>query len=182
MADLKNMNLKALKAYREKLKELKAWAQVKSPKPFQSAISYTLGWLSPELLGTGFHLVEVSDLKMKALIPAHYANLDGNKEISQGLALNASLEMARTFINRHLPETYYHFFSSELKIIKQQSWGKDITLFLILTEGQWDQFFLELQTGKKATLELSIQVEIENLKKMDRLDLKLICEATHLLA
>ena len=176
------MNLKALQTYREKLKELKIWAQVKSPKPLQPAISYTLGWLSPELLGTGFRLIEISDFSMKAFIPAQAMNLDGDKEINQGLTLNGGLELTRTYMNKHWPETHYRIISSEMKMIKQQPWSKDITLLLALTEGQLDQFFIDLHADKKATLELSIQVQIQNSKKPDRLDLKLICEATHLLA
>ncbi len=182
MADLKNRNLKAFQSYKEKLKELKMWAQVKSPKQFQTAISYTLGWLSPELLGTGFRMVEIADYSMKAFIPAHSMNLDGDREISQGLALNGCLELARNYITRHLPETYYRILSSEIKIAKQQPWSKDATLLLTMSEGHLDQFFIDLQAEKKAKLELSIQVEIQNSKKSDRIDLKLICEATHLLA
>lgn len=182
MADLKNLNLKALSSYREKLKELKVWAQVKSPKRFQSALSYTLGWLAPELLGTGFRMTEVSDFAIKGFVPAQQVNFDSDKEISQGLTLNGCLELARTYINRHLPETYYRIISSEIKIVKQQSWSKDITLLLTMTEGRLDQFFIDLQAKKNAMLELSIQVEIQNSKKADRIDLKLICEATHVLA
>ena len=176
------MNLKALQTYKDKLKELKIWAQVKSPKSLQPAINYTLGWLSPELLGTGFRLIEISDFSMKACVPAHAMNLDGDKEISQGLTVNGGLELARTYLNKHWPESHYRIISSEIKIIKQQQWSKDITLLLAITEGQLDQFFIDLQANKKATLELSIQVQIQNSKKSDRMDLKLICEATHLLA
>ena len=175
------MNLKAVQTYREKLKELKVWAQVKSPKQLQPAISYTLGWLSPELLGTGFRMTEISDFSMKAFIPAHPINLDADKQISQGLTLNGCLELARTYLNTHWPESHYRIISSEIKMIKQHHWSKDVTLLLAITEGQLDQFFIDLQSEKKAVLELSIQVQIQDSKKPDRIDLKLNCEATHLL-
>ena len=75
---LNNMNFykKTTEKLTEKLKELKTWAQVKSPKTLQPALSYALDWLAPELLGTGFRMLEVSDFSLKALIPARQSNFD----------------------------------------------------------------------------------------------------------
>lgn len=80
-----------------KLKELKTWAQVKSPKRIQPVLSYALDWLAPELLGTGFRLFELNDFELKAIVPANKSNLDSQGEIHQGLATNAALELARVF-------------------------------------------------------------------------------------
>ena len=179
--NLKNVNIKALQSYKLKLKELKTWAQVKSPKPLQSALSYTLGWLSPELLGSGFRLIEISDFAIKGTIPLDQMNLDFNQEIHQGLVLNASLELARTYIHRHLPENFYRLVMSEIKISKSQKWNENISLQLNSTENALDEFFSNLQGNKKATIEFHIEVGVEKLKKFDRVDLKLTCEATNLL-
>lgn len=175
------MNLKAFKSYKIKLKELKNWAQVKSPKPLQSALSYTLGWLSPELLGSGFRMIEVSDFSIKAVIPFDKMNLDFNEEVHQGLILNGSLELARTYINRHLPESFYRIMTSDIKISKSQKWNGNISLHLNSTESTLDQFFSDLQGNKMSTIEFQIQIYLENLKKSDRIDLKLVCVATNLL-
>ena len=108
MFKLKLSNAKTTQIYMQKLKDFKTWAQVKSPKSIRPALSYTLGWLSPELLGTGFRMIEVSDFEMKALIPADAANKDGSGQIHQGLVLNAVLELATTFTHRHMETSFYH--------------------------------------------------------------------------
>lgn len=178
--NLKNVNLKSLRAYKSKLKELKTWVQVRSPKPLQSALSYTLDWLSPELLGSGFRMIEVSDFSMKGLIPKNSSNLDSNGEIHQGLVLNASLELSRTCIDRHLPENLYQITSSDVQISKKQKWGDEITLNLNSSESVFDHFFSELQSNKKTTIEFQIQVQSDS-KKMDLISIKLTCDATNLL-
>lgn len=173
-----NMN----QTYKQKLKELKTWAQVKSPKALQPALSYTLGWLSPELLGSGFRMTEISDFEIQALVPADSANLDQVGQIHQGLVLNASLELVRNFIVRHLPEAYFQIISSEIKINKQHQWAGDLKLNLVCDEAIMDQFFSDLQESKKASIHLIVQVEMKTSKKTDTVDLKLVCEATTLLA
>ena len=187
MIDLKNMsfkkvNFKAAQTYRQKLKELKTWAQINGPKPLQPALNYTLGWLSPELLGTGFRMIEVSDFAMKGLIPASHLNLDANEEVNQGLVLNASLELSKVFINRHMPESFYKISSSEIKIIKNQIWNENLSLNLISSDSMMDHFFSAMQENKKAVLHFAIRIEFEKSKKMDNIDLKLVCEATKLIA
>ncbi|MFZ3231749.1 MAG: hypothetical protein WA160_16190 [Pseudobdellovibrio sp.] len=190
MINLKNMNLAArLKenfkntpSYKQKLKALKTWAQMKSPKVLQPALSYTLGWLSPELLGTGFRMVEISDFEIKALVPSQTSNLDQFNEINQGLVLNGSLELARNFIQRYLPESYFKIDSSEIKISKKHKWDSDIAMILKSEESVLDQFFSEIQENKKAVMQMQIKIEIDGAKKADSIELKLICEATNLLA
>ena len=176
------MNSKVMESYKEKLKELKTWAQVKSPKVLQPALSYTLGWLSPELLGTGFRMVEISDFEVQALVPAQPMNLDQTNEVHQGLILNASLELARSFINRHLPESYFQISSSEIKISKKLKWNQDLKITLTSEESALDQFFSEMQETKETTIHFQLKVEVKNNKKIDTVDLKLVCIATNLLA
>ena len=175
-------NLGVAESYKQKLKDLKTWAQVKSPKVFQPALSYTLGWLSPDLLGSGFRMVEVSDFHIQALVPAQLGNKDALNEIHQGLVLNSSLELARSFIGRHLPETYFQISSSEIKINKKQKWSDDLTLSLSCEESILDQFFGELQEDKKTNIHLQITIAAKDSKKPDTVDLNLTCEATSLLA
>ncbi len=177
--NLKSVNSKAVQSYKQKLKELKTWVEVKSPKPLQSALSYTLGWLLPELLGTGFRMVEVSDFAIKGMIPADASNLDSSEQIHQGLILNAALELCRTFINRHLPENYYRIVASDIRISKHQLWNQKLSLLLRSSESVLDQFFSELQENKKAVI--SFQIEIENFKKADLINIQLTCEPTNLL-
>jgi len=177
-----NSQLKKTKAYKQKLKELKTWAQVKSPKALQPALSYTLDWLSPELLGTGFRMSEVSDFAVQALVPSQTENLDYANQIHQGLIVNAAMELARNFICRHLPESFFQISESEIKISKQQKWNDDITLSLQAEEVVLDQFFTELQDEKKTTVSLRIFIQNKNFTKDDTIDLQLTCEATNLLA
>ncbi len=170
-----------MQSYKQKLKEFKTWAQIKSPELIRPALSYTLGWLSPELLGTGFRMVQVSDFEMKAHIPATSANLDANHELHQGLILNASLELAKIFINRHLSDNFYQIDSSEIKILKKQKWTGNLKLKLEVNNLELDNFFSELQQNKNTLLHLIILLELENSKKIDTVELKLNCTAIHLL-
>lgn len=170
-----------MQSYRQKLKEFKTWAQIKSPQIIRPALSYTLGWLSPELLGTGFRMVEVSDFAMKANVPAVALNLDAKQELHQGLILNAALELSKTFINRHLTEVYYQIESSEIKISKKQKWMVDLQLFLEVKDVVLDDFFSELQQKQKAQLILNIQLELGNSKKTDSIELKLNCSAINMI-
>lgn len=178
--NLKNVNLKALQSYKAKLKELKTWAQVRSPKPLQSALSYTLDWLSPELLGSGFRMTEVSDFSMKGIIPKNSSNLDSQGEIHQGLVLNASLELARACLDRHMPENFYRITASETQISKKQKWDDEITLNLNSDESSFDHFFSGLQGNKKPTIEFKILIQSAS-KNRDQITLQLTCDATNLL-
>lgn len=178
--NLKNVNLKSLQSYKSKLKELKTWAQIRSPKPLQSALSYTLDWLSPELLGSGFRMIEVSDFSIKGLIPKNSSNLDSSKEIHQGLVLNATLELARACLDRHMPENFYRILSSDAHISKKQKWDEEITLHLNSNESLFDHFFSELQRNKKPTIEFKVQIRCDS-KKADQITVQLTCDATHLI-
>ncbi len=159
-----------------KLKEFKTWAQVKSPKSLRPALSYALDWLAPELLGTGFRMYEVSDLEIKGTIPADKTNLDSQQEIHQGLVTNAVLEMAKTFIQRQIPESFFQLTGSELSLVKKNKWNSDLNLVLKVGAHELDDFFVLLQKNNKAPIELEIRVA-----KNDKASLKLHIETINLI-
>ncbi len=176
----------SLKAeFLEKMKDLKTWVQVKSPKTFQPALSYALDWLSPELLGTGFRLFEISDFEIKALIPYEKTNLNTQHEIHQGLVTNAVLEQARVFLQRQMPKQFFQITETDIQLSKKIKWNDELNLFLKSSEKDMDDFFVQLQKFKKATCEFEIQISIkqnEKLNKTDRVYLKLTIETIDLIA
>ncbi|MBC7741137.1 MAG: hypothetical protein H7061_02995 [Bdellovibrionaceae bacterium] len=176
------INKKTAQLTMEKLKELKTWAQVKSPRRLQPALSYALDWLSPELLGTGFRLYEAAEFELKATIPANKSNLDFQNEIHQGLVANASVEMTRCFLQKQMPESFFQIIASHLQIDKKQKWSEEIHLQLKTDAATMDDFFIDLQKQKKATLEFKIAVATSRSKKHDQVGLKLTIESTPLLA
>lgn len=170
----------------EKLKELKTWAQVKSPKTLQPALSYALDWLAPELLGTGFRMVEVSEQSLKAFVPARQSNFDFQNEIHQGLILNAGLELSRAFLQKQMSESFFHIVSSEIEITKKQKWTQDLELILTADQSAVDDFFISFQKSKKSEINFDIkiksQLNSEKSNKADWLKIKLAVEKTELLA
>lgn len=166
----------------EKLKELKTWAQVKSPKPLQPALSYALDWLAPELLGTGFRMMEVSDFSLKATVPARATNFDFQQEIHQGLVLNASLELCRAFLQKQMSESFFQITTSEVSISKKQKWSQDMELLLETEQSAIDDFFMDFQRHKKNSIDFDIKIKFEKSKKTDVVKLKLNIEKTELIA
>ena len=173
---------KVSKATTQKLKELKTWAQIKSPKSLQPALSYALDWLAPELLGTGFRMIEVSDFSVQGLIPARNANLDFQSEIHQGLVVNASYELARAFLQKQMGESFFQIVGTDYSFSKKQKWQNDMTLVLETDQAALDDFFISLQKNKRAEISFEINIKIENLKKSDQLKLNVHIEKTELIA
>ncbi len=165
----------------EKLKELKTWAQVKSPKHLQPALSYALDWLAPELLGTGFRMIEVSDYSLKALVPARDTNFDFQKEIHQGLILNASLELCRAFLQKQMAESFFRITTSQSAISKKLKWSEDLELLLETDQNTIDDFFIKFHKHRKNEIEFEIKVKTEKNKRSDSLQLKLLLEKTELI-
>lgn len=166
----------------EKLKELKTWAQVKGPKPLQPALSYALDWLAPELLGTGFRMRELADFSVLAEVPARPTNFDFQNEVHQGLVLNASLELARAFLQKQMSESFFKIEASEVQLIKKQRWVADLELVLEVTQNEMDNFFIDFQKHKKSPIEFDVQIRSKSFKKNDLAKLKLWIEKTELLA
>ena len=166
----------------EKLKELKTWAQVKSPKPLQPALSYALDWLAPELLGTGFRMMEVSDFSIKALVPARPTNFDFGQQIHQGLVTNASLELARAFLQKQMAESYFQVVSTDLSLSKKIKWDADLEVVLATDQASMDDFFIDLQKKKKAEIVFDFKIAVTGTKKHDSLRLSILVEKTELIA
>lgn len=166
----------------EKLKELKTWAQVKSPRPLQPALSYALDWLAPELLGTGFRMLEVSDFSLKALVPARETNFDFQKEIHQGLVLNAALELCRAFLQKQMAESFFRLTSCESTVSKKMLWSSDLELLLESDQNTIDDFFINFHKNRKNEIEFDVKIKAEKSKKTDLIKLKLFLEKTALIS
>lgn len=178
--DLKIMNI--YKTTTEKLKELKTWAQIKGPKQLQPVLSYALDWLAPELLGTGFRMIEISDFAVKGIVPARSTNFDFQQEIHQGLVINAGLELARSFLQKQMNESFFNIAASEIKLSKKLKWTTDLEILLESEQSTLDDFFIDLQKNKFAVIEFAVRVKPDNHKKSDLLTLKLHIEKKELIA
>lgn len=183
---LEAVNLQWTQTLSDRLKEFKTWAQVKGPKTLQPALSYTLDWLSPELLGTGFRMFEISDFEMKAVVPARKTNFDSQFEIHQGLVTNAILELARVFIQRQVPDHFFQIIGSEVTVAKQHQWKNDLTLSLKISDSHLDDFFVQIQKNKNATIEFEVSIDsgksTSKNKNIEQAQLKLRIQTTDLIA
>lgn len=172
-----------------KLKELKIWAQIKGPGRLRPALSYALDWLAPELLGTGFSMLEVSDFSVKAQVPARGTNFDFQQEIHQGLVLNAGLELCRAFLQKQMSESFFHIIANEIEIFKKHKWSHDLELLLETDPGTMDDFFIDFQKNKKSKIEFEIKIRIKSTggskvvkaEKTDLIKLRLFLEKSELL-
>lgn len=172
----------ATQATTEKLKELKTWAQVKSPKTLQPALSYALDWLAPELLGTGFRMVELNDYSVKAFVPARTTNFDFQKEVHQGLVLNAGLELARSFLQKQMSESVFQINTSQAHLNKKLKWNQDLEIVLEADASDMDDFFIDLQKNKKADVTFCVSVHVQGQSKTDSLKLSLQIKKIELIA
>lgn len=166
----------------EKLKELKTWAQVRGPKRLQPVLSYALDWLAPELLGTGFRMIEISDFAVKGIVPARATNFDFQHEIHQGLVINAGLELARSFLQKQMNESFFQVVASDIKLAKKLKWTQDLEILLESEQSTLDDFFMDLQKNKVAIIEFEVRIKPDKLKKSDLLILKLQIEKKELIA
>lgn len=182
---LESVNLQWAQTFSDRLKEFKTWAQVKGPKTLQPALSYTLDWLSPEMLGTGFRMFEISDFEMKAIVPARKTNFDSQFEIHQGLVTNAILELARIFIQRQVPDHFFQIVGTELSLAKNNQWKTDLNLTLKISDSHLDDFFMQIQKNKNAVVEFEVNIDtgLKSKNKIaDQASLKLRIQTTDLIA
>jgi hypothetical protein len=177
---LRTMNF--YKVTTEKLKELKTWAQIKSPKTLQPMLSYALDWLAPELLGTGFRMVEISDFSIQGMVPARNTNLDFQNEIHHGLVVNASYEMARAFLQKQMGESFFQIAGTDYAFSKKYKWQSDLKLILETDQATMDDFFIGLQKKKKTEITFEIKIKVDGHKKADNLKLTLHVEKIELIA
>ncbi len=181
------INLQWTQTLSDRLKEFKTWAQVKGPKTLQPALSYTLDWLSPELLGTGFRMFEISDFEIKAIVPGRKTNFDSQFEIHQGLVTNAILELARVFIQRQVPDHFFQIVGSEINLMKKNQWKGDLNLTIKASNSHLDDFFVQIQKNKIATIEFDVIIHSSEKmssrnKNIDQAQLKLRIQTTDLIA
>jgi hypothetical protein len=174
--------MKFYKKTTEKLKELKTWAQVKGPRPLQPALSYALDWLAPELLGTGFRMIEISDFSIKAEVPARSTNFDFQHEVHQGLVINAALELCRAFLQKQMSESFFQITASQIALAKKQKWTQDLELVFETDQNSMDDFFIGFQKNKRNEIEFEIKIKQLQSKKTDSIHLKLQIEKTELIA
>lgn len=165
----------------EKLRQAKTWSQGQSPGAWQSILRYTLDWLSPELLGTGFQMKQISENQIQGYLPLHPSNCDFQKEIHPGLVTNACFELARIYLQKHMPRDYFKIRSSTYQLIKKKSWQSALTLNLSMSAEQLDQFFIDLQKNKKAQGHFSFDINSPSSQKVGQADLQLLIELTPLI-
>ena len=113
---------------------------------------------------------------------ASKTDLDFQNEIHQGLALNASLELAKSFLQRQMHDTIFKILSSEINISKKLQWTSDLILRLEVEQSELDEFFIGLQKKNKNEIEFKIKILNENSKKSDSIKLKLNIEKTELIS
>lgn len=184
---IEDVSFQWAQTFSDRLKEFKTWAQVKGPKTLQPALSYTLDWLSPELLGTGFRMFEVSDFEIKGVVPARKSNFDAQSEIHQGLVTNAVFELAKVFIQRQVPDHFFQIVGSEISLVKKSQWKTDLQVILKISDSHLDDFFVQIQKNKSAVIEFEILIEsfgkaAGKNKTLDRSHLKLRVQTTDLIA
>ena len=121
-------------------------------------VNYALGWLSPELLGTGFNIKSATDSRIIGLIPYTKFNCDYQGEIHLGLVTNSALELVRQMLARHLGHSHFHIENLKVTLCKENSWNKSLQLTLNIDEVAFDQFCIDLQKNNSATMLLEISI------------------------
>lgn len=127
-------------------------------------------------------MIEVSDFSIKALVPARATNFDFQKEVHQGLILNAALELCRAFLQKQMAESFFRITSSETSVTKKMIWSTDLELILETDQNVLDEFFINFHKNKKNEIEFEIKIKTEKNKKTDTIQLKLFLEKTVLIA
>lgn len=164
--------------YNARLRDLKTWVQVKGPKPVQGILSFALDWLSPEFIGTGFRMKEISDDKIVGIIPYKNQNLDAQAEVHAGLILNAAIELVRVSLQKQMPDETFRIKAFEVKLSKNNFWKSDLHLIAKLSLDEFDDFFIKLQDQKKAEIVLEILIQpVEQKKSVDKVQLNLQIES-----
>jgi hypothetical protein len=166
----------------EKLKNFKLWVDQKLPKQLKPVLNYTLGWLSPELLGTGFSILKQTDGSMSAQIPFLQINKDFQNQIHQGLVINAGFEMIRTFLNEYFLGHGYQFLKTESTIQKKTIWASDLNLEMNVDLEDFEQQFISFQKNKSAEFTFIIVLKTEDLKKTDSIQYKIEMQKINLLS
>ncbi len=177
-----NMNKYLRSGQIKKLKTLKLWAQQNLPTPLRPMIDYTLGWLSPDLLGTGFSAIQQTDSMVIAEVPFRSLNKDFQNQIHMGLVINAGLEMIKIFSARHFVGHGYQFLKTNLNLNKKLDWTADLNLKMNIDLEIFERKIIEFQKNKKAEFEFEIEIHVGDSKKTDSLNYKIAIEKINLLS
>jgi hypothetical protein len=132
----------------------------------QPLINYALGWLSPELLGTGFVINSIDDHHISGTIPYSKFNSNRQLEIHAGLVINSGFELIRQLLVHHVGHDNFHIESFETTLKKNDIWNKPLQLKLELDEVILDRFFMELQKNVTAQLKFDISVQKKSNKSL----------------
>jgi hypothetical protein len=177
-----DMKKKLTLDYLEKIKELKNWSHMHAPSFIEPALSYALGWLSPELLGTGFHLNTLNDESVSATVPYKNSNCDFQGQIHLGLVVNAGQEIVNSIIARHWPKQAWLISEVQIDLIKKLHWRSDLQLFVHITSQQMDKFIVDLQQNKSAEIIVDVSIHPKKQNKKDFLKFKFLITKTNILS
>ena len=130
----------------------------------QPLINYALGWLSPELLGTGFVINKIDDHNISGTIPYSKFNSNGQSEIHAGLVINSGFELIRQLLARHMGQKHFYIEGFETTLKKNNVWNKSLQLKLELDEVVFDRFFMDLQKNATAQLNFDVLVQKKSTK------------------
>lgn len=158
--------------YDHKIRQFNNWAQVHSPSVFKPIINYTLAWLSPQLIGTGFKILKLSEDYVEAVVPSLDSNLDQQQHINLGLVTNAGVEMVRAFLTMHLQSESYNLEHIETRLIKKLNWTKDLSLKLHMSNEVFETQFIQYQKNKSHEFEFKILILLPTEIKADLLKIK----------
>jgi len=175
MLDCRNqlMKKKVNLDYFKILQDIKNFSHIHAPAFIEPALSYALDWLSPELLGTGFKVIEFNDLSLQAEIPFHKKNCDFRGQIHQGLVVNASLEMIRMLISQHWPDQSWEILDSEIQLSKKMNWSTDLKLSLNADDSIIDVLIVDLQKGLFHEVDFEILIHTSEQSKKDKFAAKI---------
>ncbi len=174
----------------QKLKELRLWADANTPEKIKPALDYTwnyaLGWLAPEMLGTGFKITKDTDPAMLAELPFYKSSANAEKEIHQGVVVNVGLEMIRQYLDRRLVGISYKILESNVSLKKRTAWANDLQLKLSVDPIQFEAAVIHLKKKSQQEFEFDILISATEIKKTDRLKtdnlkITLLIEKIHLL-
>lgn len=166
----------------EKIKTLKQWAHDHLPRKLTPVIDYTLGWLSPELLGSGFLIKTQTDAGVIAEVPFLSSNTDFQRQIHSGLVINAGQEMIRAYFQRNVAGLNFEFSKINLLLNKKLIWTSDLTLKMNVNAEYFEAQLIEFQKKKTAEFDFTIDIQVGDSKKVDQLSFKIELHKLNLLS
>ena len=173
----------------QKLKELRLWADANAPEKIKPVLDYTwsyaLGWLAPEMFGTGFKITKNKDHEMQAELPFYKSSANANNETHQGVVVNAGLEMARQHLDRQLVGFGYKVLQSNITLQKHTPWTNNLQMKLSVDPIQFEAWVIAFQKKSRQQFEFEISLSVQGnqkaSKKTDLLKIEWLAEKVHLL-